>query len=438
MNQVSILSQEQIIPIYSGINQVFILTVQPLPGSAEVKPFALANDTELVIEEPENVESPQLDEKEEEQDTIKTFLSRRLPCPRNPFITSNLVHLINDDEFDSIKQECGVISPALIGSWRNDVVCIEVIDWQNNRVVELVLEKNELARNPKLLLNTQEFERNFIALNTKANKQRLQSQKKQFEHSLKWTPAGPSIPQIEEEKKTEDDKFQNQKRDPPILIKNSITGLIMEEITQEFLSQIWLFLKEAAQFKVKTLVLAKDNPTIDFGPFKLIFKLESLHSSIFEEINLWVAINLEGLMQLPYFSVNSSNYIPRYLIARSGQFESLPISDTKWIGKKVVKLRCTDDRDLGVLIEPCKDWLMTQQAVDVMVLDVSSFLAKQQWQAKSKSIVELLEDFALELQHRSLGGSLVVVMRNLNQLFKEEVGDEEKRTYRYVIASLQK
>jgi hypothetical protein len=126
------------------------------------------------------------------------------------------------------------------------------------------------------------------------------------------------------------------------------------------------------------------------------------------------------------------------MLARCGHFSDEVLYGISMDNQTLVKMRIADEHDPIALRPQIFDWLMTNQGFDVLEVDAASFLSRDSWSPFNKSIAELLDDFAVELQMRSLAGKLAVLVKNMKSLFREDIGEEEKKTYRYVIASLQK
>lgn len=429
LNQVSVINEGQTLPIFFGTNQVFVLDVQKTAEETnKLKPLGLANDTELIIEEPEMEMDTSVDTGLKNEPEIRTYVARHIDTCKNPFLEENLVLLMKEDEFDSL-----VRFPATSQTledqinWRSRIVPLELVDWESSVSTEIIIQSSKMGTNSKILINFREFESNVMALNIQANGTRISNHIANARRVRKFETKAPRSP-------------SRMSLDVPFRIKNVATGFLVDSLPMELLCRLKLYIHEAMTLGVMSWVSLKDNLKLTLGEYSVQLALDSLSRNCYEMYTNLVAVSLPELYDTPILDSIDLSYLPRELLTPVSQF-SVPLLERDLLTNttnRVIKIKCIDDRDMDALSSALKYTLLTVHGMDYVCIDILKFIRRDSLQSRPTSISEMLDRIGTDLVMRSPTRRIFVMFKNLNALFKEDIAKEEQQTYAFMIESLKK
>lgn len=429
LNQVSVVNEGQVLPIYFGVNQMFILEVKHSGNlDTHMTPLGLANDTELVIEDPEPDQITSIDNDQKPDPEIRTYLSRHLDTCTNPFLQDNHIHLMCEDEFDHLVTY-PTTSPNLEEStnWRGSIIPLELVDWQSAMSTEVIVQKSKLSKNSKILLNFRQIDSNLMALNVEANMDRLTKHISNGRRIRKFESQSPRSP-------------GHMSLEIPFKIKNVATGFVVDATPMDVLCKIKLYIYEAMKLGVSHWVSIKDNLTINLGQYSVQLVLDKLSRDCYEEYANLVVVSLKELRNAPILDSIDLTYVPRELVTPISLYKPSFITDELIAasGGKVIKLRCIDDRDIDALTASLRYRLLSDLGMDYICIDLHTYTRRGMLQASRVTVADLMADLSSDLAMRSPVAKIFVMFRHLDVIFKSDVNKDEKHTYAYIAATMKK
>lgn len=425
LNQLSVVSKGQVIPIFFGSNQVFVLDVMS-DSDSSIEPLGLANDTELVIEEPEDSAGKDNETALDSPPTpqFKQFMARSLKTCPNPFMEANCIFLQNEAEFDFLSVESEVDGETRPSTWKHKIALLELIDWKTARPIEVIVERNNMVANSSILLNTNNVNSDLLLMNVELNKANRRRMIKILNSKLKA-----------------DEKRDGSRECPsisPIMVKDIITGLSMDQVSRDLLFRVKMFMHEAVIFGVNNLCLASSDPWIQIGNCAISFRPDALLETSFEEFANMTVYHLISLIRHSCFEAVDLNYMPRELITPVSLTNASPIIVDPETNNKIVKLRSIDSLDLQSVMGCLQNYLYQELGFDLLVLDLNKFIVRDPWSVKTSSLGELFDEAESDIIRRTIAGKICILLVGLDKLFREDIPKQEKKTYVYITARIQR